>query len=91
MDVIGGGSGGGAGRGGGAEVLALLGLHWDQAADALDCAACLRPRAEVRGGQRRLQAAPAGGGQRRLLCLAHVGAGPLTRWLALCARGPGLG
>ncbi len=33
--------------------------------------------------------AAAGGGQWRLLCSARVGAGPLTRWLALRARGPG--
>ena len=52
MDVIGGSSGGGAGKGGGAEVLALLGSSQDQAAD-------MQPRAEVRGGQWRLQVAPA--------------------------------
>ncbi len=48
--------------GGGAAALALLSLRQGWAADALACAACLRPRAEVRGGQRRLQAAPARGG-----------------------------
>ncbi len=34
-------------------------------------------------------AVAAGGGQWRLLCSARVGVGPLTRWLALLARGPG--
>jgi hypothetical protein len=34
-------------------------------------------------------AAVAGGGQQRLLCLAPVRVGPLTRWLALGAHGPG--
>ena len=29
------------------------------------------------------------GGQWLLLCSARVGVGPLTRWLALRARGPG--
>ncbi len=34
-------------------------------------------------------AAAAGGGQWRLLCSARVGVRPLTRWLTLCAHGPG--
>ncbi len=34
-------------------------------------------------------AAAAGGGQRRSLCSAHVGVGPLTHRLALRAHGPG--
>ena len=43
----------------------------------------LWPRAEVRGEWRRSLATVAEEGQWRLLCLAHVGVGPLTRWLAL--------
>ncbi len=77
MDVGGGsGSGGGGGSRGGGVALALLGSRWGWAADASACAARLRPRA-------------AGGGQRRLLRLAHVGAGPLTWWLALHAYSTG--
>ncbi len=34
-------------------------------------------------------AAAAGGGQRRLLRSACIGVGPLMRWLALRAHGPG--
>jgi hypothetical protein len=61
---------------GGGTALALLGSHWGHATEALACAVCLQPRA-------------AGGGQQHLLCLACVGVGPLVRWLALRARGPG--
>ncbi len=46
----------GASRGGGA-ALALLCLRQARAADALACPVRLRPRAEVRGGQRLLPAA----------------------------------
>jgi hypothetical protein len=46
----------GAGRGGGA-ALALLCLRQGWATNASACPACLRPRAEVRGGQRLLPAA----------------------------------
>jgi hypothetical protein len=46
----------GAGRGGGA-ALALLCLRQGRPADSSACPACLRPRAEVRGGQWLLQAA----------------------------------
>jgi hypothetical protein len=74
---------------GGAEVLASLGLHQGWVADAPACTARSPPRAEVRGGQRRLPAVVAGEGQRRLHCLALIGVGPLTCWLALRARGPG--
>ncbi len=49
-------------QGGGAVALALLGSRQGRAAVALACTVCLRPRVEVRGGQRRLLAAPAGGG-----------------------------
>ncbi len=53
VDVCG---GDGAGRGGGA-ALALLCSRQGLAADASACPAHLRPRAEVRGGQRLLPAA----------------------------------
>ncbi len=53
VDVYG---GDGAGRGGGA-ALALLCSRQGRAADASACPACLRPRPEVRGGQRLLPAA----------------------------------
>ena len=53
VDVCG---GDGAGRGGRA-ALALLCLRQGQTANALACPARLRPRAEVRGGQRLLPAA----------------------------------
>ena len=53
VDVCG---GDGAGRGGGA-ALALLCLRQGRAANASACPARLRPRAEVRGGQRLLPAA----------------------------------
>ena len=80
MDIGGGDGGGGGGGGGrgGAVALALLGLRWGQAADALACAVHSRPRV-------------AGGGQRRLLRLACVRVRPLMRWLALRARDPGQG
>ncbi len=74
----GGGSGGSGGSGssrGGAEALALLGLHWGWAADAWARAARSWPRA-------------VGGGQQHSLCLACVRVGPLMRWLALCAHSP---
>ncbi len=61
---------------GGGVALALLRLCWGRAADALTRAVPSWPRA-------------AGGGHRRSLCLARVGVRPLTRWLALHARGPG--
>ncbi len=53
VDVYG---GDGAGRGGGA-ALALLCSCQGRAANALACPARLRPRVEVRGGQRLLPAA----------------------------------
>jgi hypothetical protein len=53
VDVCG---GDGTGRGGEA-ALALLCLRQGWAANASACPACLRPRAEVRGGQRLLPAA----------------------------------
>jgi hypothetical protein len=56
VDVCG---GDGAGRGGGA-ALALLCSCQGRAADASACPAPLRPRAEVRGGQRLLPAAVLG-------------------------------
>ncbi len=74
MDV-GGGGGGGGGRGG-AAALALLGSCQGRAADASACAVHLQPRV-------------AGGGQQRSLCLACVGVGLLTRWLA--GDGAGMG
>jgi hypothetical protein len=49
-------------------VLALLGLHWDRADDALARAALLRPRKKVVGGQQ-----PS-------LCSAHVAGSPGQSW-----------
>ncbi len=99
MDV--GGSGGGRG---GAAALALLGLRRGQAADALARAARSWPRAAGGRQQRLLHLACIGvglltwwltvdgasrGGERRLLCSAHVRVGPPTHRLALPACGPG--
>jgi hypothetical protein len=49
-------------------VLALLGLLWDWADDALACAALLWPRMKVAGGQQ------------RSLCSAHDAGGPGQSW-----------
>jgi hypothetical protein len=76
----------------------LLGLRRGRATDAVARAACLQPRAKVAEGQRRSRAhllmsaavtAPAGGGERHLLCSARVRVGPPTHRLALRACGPG--
>jgi hypothetical protein len=98
VDIGGGDGGGGGGGRGGAVALALLGSRRGRAADALARAARSRPRAKVGEGQQRSRAHPwtsaavtalAGGGEQRSLCLARVGVGPLTRWLALHACSPG--
>jgi hypothetical protein len=80
--------------GGGGAALALLGSRRGRATDAVARAACLQPRAKVGEGQRRSRAhpwmsaavtAPAGGGERHLLCSARVRVGPPTHR----ACGPG--
>ena len=78
VDIGGGDEGSSGGGRGGAVALALLGLRWGRAADALARAACSRPKV-------------AGGGQQHPLCLALVGVRPLMRWLALRARNSGQG
>ena len=47
---------------GGGAALALLGLRWGQATDAVACAACLQPRAKVGEGQRHSDLAGSGPG-----------------------------
>ncbi len=89
-----------AGEGGAA--LALLGSRWCRATDAVARAACLQPRAKVGEGHRCSRVhlwmsaavtAPAGGGERHLLCSACVRVGPPTIGLpcALAAQGGGEG
>jgi hypothetical protein len=88
--------------GGGGAALALLGLRRGWATDAVARAACLQPRAKVGESQRRSRVhpwmsaavtAPAGGGERHLLCSACIRVRPPMHRLAvaLAAKGGGEG